>query len=51
MPPTLVTGIFGMNTKALPFAESEVGFWWAAVLVVIAPLIAYVVLRRIGIIR
>jgi len=51
MPPTLVTGIFGMNTKALPFAESEVGFWWAAVLVAMAPLVAYVILRRIGIIR
>jgi zinc transporter len=51
MPPTLVTGVFGMNTKALPFAESEVGFWWAAVLIVAAPLVAYLILRRIGIIR
>lgn len=51
MPPTLVTGIFGMNTKALPFSESEIGFWWAAALIAAASLIAYFALRRIGIIR
>ena len=51
MPPTLVTGVFGMNTKALPFADSEVGFWWAAVLIAGASLASYVVLRRIGVIR
>jgi zinc transporter len=51
MPPTLVTGVFGMNTKALPFADSEVGFWWAAVLIAGASLAAYMVLRRIGVIR
>jgi zinc transporter len=51
MPPTLVTGVFGMNTKALPFADSEVGFWWAAVLIAGASLAAYFVLRRIGVIR
>ncbi|MCK7472554.1 MAG: hypothetical protein MZV49_01160 [Rhodopseudomonas palustris] len=26
MPPTLVTGVFGMNTRALPFADPEAGF-------------------------
>uniref|UniRef100_Q07I06 Mg2+ transporter protein, CorA family protein n=1 Tax=Rhodopseudomonas palustris (strain BisA53) TaxID=316055 RepID=Q07I06_RHOP5 len=51
MPPTLITGVFGMNTKALPFADSEVGFWWAAVLIAGASLASYLVLRRIGVIR
>lgn len=51
MPPTLVTGVFGMNTRALPFADSEAGFWWAALLIASASCVAYVVLRRIGIIR
>ena len=26
LPPTLVTGIFGMNTKGLPFTDNESGF-------------------------
>jgi zinc transporter len=29
LPATLVTGIFGMNTKGLPFTEEDSGFWWA----------------------
>jgi zinc transporter len=51
MPPTLVTGVFGMNVKALPFADNEGGFWWAAVLIAGASLASYLVLRRIGVIR
>ncbi|MBB5048741.1 zinc transporter [Rhodopseudomonas rhenobacensis] len=51
MPPTLVTGIFGMNTKGLPFTDSDAGFWWAAALICLASLSAYLILRRIGIIR
>ena len=39
LPPTLITGIFGMNTKGLPLTEDETGFLWA-----IAPPAA--VLRR-----
>ena len=34
MPPTLVTGIFGMNTKGLPFTDLETAFLWAALLMV-----------------
>ena len=30
MPPTLITGIFGMNTKGLPFTDLETAFLWAA---------------------
>jgi zinc transporter len=51
MPPTLVTGALGMNLKALPFADSESGFWWAAVVIAGASLAAYLVLRRFGVIR
>ncbi|MFO1147097.1 MAG: CorA family divalent cation transporter [Alsobacter sp.] len=32
LPATLVTGIFGMNTKGLPFTEDDSGFWWACAL-------------------
>jgi zinc transporter len=29
LPPTLVTGVFGMNTKGLPLTENSDGFFWA----------------------
>ena len=34
LPPTLVTGIFGMNTKGLPLTDVESGFLWAAALMI-----------------
>ncbi len=34
LPPTLVTGIFGMNTKGLPLTDVESGFLWAAGLMI-----------------
>jgi zinc transporter len=51
LPPTLVTGIFGMNTKGLPFTDVESGFLWAALLMGLSSLAAYFVMRRIGLIR
>jgi zinc transporter len=51
MPPTLVTGIFGMNTKGLPFTDLETAFLWASLLMVLSSLAAYFIMRRIGIIR
>ena len=32
LPPTLVTGIFGMNTKDLPFQNTDGGTWYALAL-------------------
>ncbi len=29
LPPSLVAGIFGMNTKGLPLSEDDSGFWWS----------------------
>ncbi|MGJ5178564.1 transporter [Bradyrhizobium oligotrophicum] len=51
LPPTLVTGIFGMNTKGLPFTDSETGFISAVVLMALAALGSYVLMKRIGLIR
>jgi zinc transporter len=51
MPPTLVTGIFGMNLKGLPFSELEAGFPWAAMLMALASLVAYFIMKRRGVIR
>ncbi|MCA1452442.1 transporter [Bradyrhizobium sp. BRP22] len=51
LPPTLVTGIFGMNTKGLPFTDADGGFLWAAVLMIAASGIAYLIMRRLGIVK
>jgi len=51
LPPTLVTGIFGMNTKGLPLTDVETGFLWAAALMVGAAGAAYLVMRRSGIVK
>ena len=51
MPPTLVTGIFGMNTKGLPFSDIETAFLWAALLMLLSSLAAFFIMQRIGIIR
>lgn len=46
LPPTLVTGFFGMNTKDMPFQNTEGGTWMAATVAVAAALACYWVLRR-----
>jgi zinc transporter len=51
MPPTLITGIFGMNTKGLPFTDLETAFLWATLLMGLASLAAYFIMKRIGLIR
>jgi zinc transporter len=51
LPPTLIAGIFGMNTKGLPFADDESGFLWAMVLIVVSSIAVYAVMRRIGIFK
>ena len=47
LPPTLVTGIFGMNTKDLPFQEVDGGTWYALALAGAAAAVAYWALRRL----
>jgi zinc transporter len=51
LPPTLVTGIFGMNTKGLPFTELETAFLWASALMILSSFAAYLIMKRIGIIK
>jgi zinc transporter len=51
LPPTLVTGIFGMNTKGLPLTDVEAGFLWAAGLIVVSSLLVYGIMRRLGIVK
>jgi zinc transporter len=47
LPPTLVTGFFGMNTKDLPFQNIDGGTWWAASLAVGVTALTFFLLRRI----
>jgi zinc transporter len=51
MPPTLITGIFGMNTKGLPLTDVETGFLWAAGLIMVSSAAAYYTMKRLGIVR
>ena len=51
MPPTLVTGVFGMNTKGLPLTDVESGFLWAAALMFLSSFGAWLIMKRIGLIR
>jgi zinc transporter len=51
LPPTLVTGIFGMNTKGLPLTDVDNGFLVAAGLLIGSALLAYLLMRRLGIVR
>lgn len=46
LPPTLVTGFFGMNTKDLPFQHTDAGTWFAFAFAALAGVFSYVVLRR-----
>src|SRR5262249_53902290 len=36
LPPTLLTGVFGMNVKGLPLTEDDTGFLWAIGLLILA---------------
>ena len=46
LPPAFVTGFFGMNTKGLPFGDSDYGTLYAAILCLLAALLVYLLIRR-----
>jgi zinc transporter len=46
LPPTLVTGFFGMNTKHLPFQDVDGGTWYALGVALAAGLLTYLALQR-----
>jgi zinc transporter len=49
LPPTLVVGVFGMNTKGLPLTEDSNGFLIALAICIAASASVYGLLRRLGI--
>jgi zinc transporter len=51
LPPTLITGIFGMNTKGLPLTDVDAGFFWAGAMIIGSSAAAYYVMKRLGIMR
>jgi zinc transporter len=46
LPPTLIVGIFGMNTKGLPLADADDGFLWVMLLSIACSAGAYWLLKR-----
>jgi zinc transporter len=46
LPPAFVTGYFGMNTKGLPFSDSDYGTLYATILCLLAAGIVYLLIRR-----
>jgi zinc transporter len=50
LPPTLITGIFGMNTKGLPFTELDSAFLIASLLMITSSIGAYLIMKRIGLV-
>ncbi len=46
LPPSVVVGFFGMNTKDLPLANTEGGAWWALGICALCGLFVYVLLRK-----
>lgn len=51
LPATFVTGFFGMNTKNLPFAETEYGTAYAAAFCIGAAVLALIFMQRLGLTR
>jgi zinc transporter len=49
LPPTLVTGLFGMNTKGLPLADNESGSSIAIAAAVVSALAVFALIRILGI--
>jgi zinc transporter len=47
LPPTLVTGFFGMNTKDLPFQQADGGTWYALAVAAGAGALTYWALQRL----
>jgi zinc transporter len=48
LPPTLVTGVFGMNVKGMPLNAEETDVYWAMMLLAISPFVVYFIMRRFG---
>jgi zinc transporter len=50
LPPTLITGVYGMNLKGIPIADADPGFWWVFALMLIASAVVYFAMRQTGLV-
>jgi len=46
LPSAFITGYFGVNTKGLPFADSDYGTPYATILAILAAGLMYLVIRQ-----
>ncbi len=51
LPPTLVSGVFGMNVSDLPFTKEPGGFVWAMAILVGSAVFVYAFMRVLRIMR
>jgi zinc transporter len=51
LPPTLITGVYGMNVKDIPLTDMSGGFLWVSVLLAAAALGTVWILQRMGIFK
>ena len=49
LPPTFVTGLFGMNVKGLPFGDDPRGFLWVVAVSVVSAVATFVLILLLGI--
>jgi zinc transporter len=48
LPPTLISGVYGMNIKGIPAAELDASFWWVFALMVASSGAVYFAIRKTG---
>jgi hypothetical protein len=51
LPPTLVTGVFGMNIKGLPFVDSEHAILWVSGLMIGSAAAVFLLISRVGVFK
>jgi zinc transporter len=51
LPPTLVTGVYGMNIKGLPFGDDPNGFLWVSAIMIVSTLAVWWLMRWIGVVK
>ena len=44
--PTIIGGLWGMNTAGLPFANHPLGFWIVSGIALVISIIAYIILKK-----
>ena len=51
LPPTLVSGVFGMNVSDLPFTKEPGGFVWAMAILIGSAVLVYGFMKALRIMR